>query len=103
MITSGARLRVAVHHSVHSGQRKWRHERQVRRFSRDAISRAVNDGAKLVRDALCLGERGQDLLKLVVNAVLTRLGDPKADFDDVIDESYDEDSDTVRASWNNWD
>ena len=60
-------------------------------FTREQLSRAVNDGAELVLDALLLGERDEDLITLVVNAALSKLDNPEVDLDAVIQDHYSED------------
>lgn len=68
-------------------------------YTRDRVSDAVNAGADIIRDALNLNDRDGDLLNLVVNAALTRLDQPDADFDDVVDANYTETPDQVRGWW----
>ncbi|MFE0024111.1 hypothetical protein [Amycolatopsis sp. NPDC059021] len=74
----------------------------VPHFTREQVSRAVNDGADLVTDDLPTSERDDDLINLVVNAALTRLDTPGADLDQVIIECYDTEPSEVRAWWSDW-
>lgn len=67
-------------------------------FTRDQVSRAVNDGADLVSDALSLGESETDLINLIVNAALSKLDNPDVDFDTMIEENFDSDPRT----WWDW-
>ena len=60
-------------------------------FTRDQISRAVNDGADLVSDTLSLGELETDLINLVVNAAMAKLDSPDIDFDTMVEENFDGD------------
>ncbi|MGK5496411.1 hypothetical protein [Streptomyces sp. URMC 125] len=71
-----------------------------RTYTRDEISRAVNEGADLVIDEIG-GERDADLINLVVNAIMTCLETPGADIDTVLEENY-EDPDDVRSWWGRW-
>ncbi|MCE7011717.1 hypothetical protein LWC34_54230 [Kibdelosporangium philippinense] len=45
-------------------------------FTREQVSRAVNDGADLVSDTLSIGELETDLINLVVNAALANWTTP---------------------------
>jgi hypothetical protein len=67
-------------------------------FTRDQVSRAVNDGADLVSEALSLGELETDLINLIVNAALSKLDNPDVDFDTMIEENFDGDPRT----WWDW-
>ncbi|MGW2864316.1 hypothetical protein [Streptomyces sp. NPDC001205] len=70
-------------------------------WTREDISKAVNNGADLVGDELG-SERDTDLLNMVVNAVLTLLENPHYTLDEVITECYDEDPEEVRSWWTGW-
>ncbi|OZM70738.1 hypothetical protein CFN78_24040 [Amycolatopsis antarctica] len=72
------------------------------RFTRDQVSRAVNDGADLVIDEVTTSDRDDDLINLVVNAALTRLNNPTADLEQVVTECYDTGPSDVRSWWSNW-
>ncbi|MFI1012601.1 hypothetical protein [Streptomyces sp. NPDC020965] len=66
-------------------------------FTREQVSRAVNRGVDAAaRTSGC--SRHQDLDNLVVNAALTLLDDPEADFASVVFDCYIESPETVR-SW----
>ncbi|AIG81312.1 Hypothetical protein AJAP_42725 (plasmid) [Amycolatopsis japonica] len=71
----------------------------TRRFTRKRIEKAVHGGRDLVDEELTLTDRDSDLLDLVVNAILTRLDDPKVDFDGVVEECYEATPKTVRSWW----
>jgi hypothetical protein len=59
------------------------------RFTRADVAVVVNAGVDMVVDELSQRERDTDLLNLVVNTVLTRLDNPEASLDDVIEKNYD--------------
>lgn len=67
-------------------------------FTREQVSRAVNDGADLVSDTLSLGELETDLINVVVNAALAKLDNPNVDFDTVVEENFDGDP----RGWWDW-
>ncbi|MFE5567037.1 hypothetical protein ACFQ68_18775 [Amycolatopsis japonica] len=77
-------------------------ESEMPPFTRDQVSRAVNDGADLVIDEVTTSDRDDDLINLVVNAALTRLDNPNADLDQVITECYDTAPSEVRSWWSDW-
>ncbi|WP_329289528.1 hypothetical protein [Streptomyces pseudovenezuelae] len=70
----------------------------VRAWSRAEVSQALNDGADVISDQLG-GETEHDYGNLVVNAALTRLEDPDATFEDVVERNYDESPAQVREWW----
>jgi hypothetical protein len=65
-------------------------------YTRDQVSRAVNDGTDLVME-LGDGERDSDLLNLAANAALTLLDNPAATLDDVILANYQ--ADDIAIDW----
>ncbi|WP_125738137.1 hypothetical protein [Amycolatopsis sp. WAC 04197] len=69
------------------------------RFTREQVKQAVNDGRDLVDRELRLADSDDDLLDLVVNAILTRLDNPEVDFDGVVEECYLASPATVRSWW----
>ncbi|MCG8926635.1 hypothetical protein [Lentzea sp. CC55] len=71
-------------------------------YTLDQVRDAVNNGSDLVRTALDLGDRDDDLLNLVVNAVMSVLEDPNTDLDSAIEENYQLDPSVVLSWWNNW-
>ncbi|EHR52353.1 hypothetical protein SacmaDRAFT_4160 [Saccharomonospora marina XMU15] len=77
-------------------------DQEMPHFTRDQVSRAVNDGADLVIDEVATRDRDDDLINLVVNAALTRLDNPTADLDQVITECYDTEPSEVRSWWSDW-
>jgi hypothetical protein len=68
-------------------------------YTRNRVSESVNAGADIIRDALSLGDRDGALINLVVNAALTCLDEPDADFDDVVNANHAESPDQVRDWW----
>lgn len=62
-------------------------------FTRDQVLKAVNAAADMVSSELELGDRENELLNLMVNAVMTVLAAPNADLSDVVSECYDDDDD----------
>ncbi|MCX2949923.1 hypothetical protein [Lentzea sp. NEAU-D7] len=71
-------------------------------YTRDQVLAAVNNGSDLVRTALELGDRDDDLLNLVVNTVMSVLDDPETDLDSAIRENYETDPSEVLSWWTNW-
>lgn len=73
-------------------------------YTREQISRAVNDGADLVLQELAGdGERDTDLINMVVNSVLELLDHPEGmDLDEVIRRNYETSPEEVRSWWSNW-
>ncbi|MFE3579316.1 hypothetical protein [Streptomyces vinaceus] len=71
-------------------------------WTREDISSAVNAGVDLVADELTGSERDQDLMNMVVNAVMHILENPNASLDDVIRENYEEEPEGVRSWWSGW-
>lgn len=69
-----------------------------KRFTRNRVCRAVNDGADLVSDSLSLGGLETDLLNVMVNAVIAKLDDPDVDFDTMIEENFEGDP----RDWWDW-
>jgi hypothetical protein len=67
-------------------------------FTREQVSRAVNDGADLVSDTLSLGDLETDLINLVVNAALAKLDNPNIDFDALVEENFEGDP----RDWWDW-
>jgi len=63
------------------------------------ITAAINGGADLITDTLNLGDRDLDLVGLVANAILTRLENPAASFQDVVKASYSVTPDEIRNEW----
>ncbi|QLE71132.1 hypothetical protein FGW37_05505 [Streptomyces rectiverticillatus] len=72
------------------------------KYTRDAVSTAVNAAADMVRDELSAGERDIDLINMIVNATLTLLDRPNVSLDGVIGENYDTSPEEVRSWWNSW-
>lgn len=68
-------------------------------YTRDQVAAAVNAGADCIRDALDVGDRDTDLINLVVNAALTFLDQPEADFDAVVGANYEASAREVRGWW----
>ncbi|WP_158754255.1 hypothetical protein [Streptomyces sp. NRRL F-2580] len=71
-------------------------------WTREDISTAVNAGVDLVAEELAGSERDQDLMNMVVNAVLHVLENPNASLDEVIRENYEEEPEEVRSWWSGW-
>jgi hypothetical protein len=69
------------------------------RYDHDHVTKAINEGADVIRDALDLGERDNDLLNLVINAAVTCMERPGSTFDDVVTANYAETPDEVRTWW----
>ncbi|MFD9563365.1 hypothetical protein [Streptomyces sp. NPDC059994] len=71
-------------------------------WTREDISSAVNAGVDLVAEELAGSERDQDLMNMVVNAVMHILENPNTSLDEVIRENYEEDPEEVRSWWSGW-
>ena len=71
-------------------------------YTREQVLDAVNGGSDLVRTALDLGDRDDDLLNLVVNAVMSVLDNPETDLDSAIRENYQTEPSAVLSWWSNW-
>ncbi|WP_424214759.1 hypothetical protein ACN20G_23325 [Streptomyces sp. BI20] len=63
------------------------------------VSKAVNAGADLVLDELDGSEHNDDLVSLVVNAIMARLDNPEISFDEMIRQNYGEEPEEVRGWW----
>lgn len=72
------------------------------RYARSDVSAAVNAAADLIENELDLGERDHDLLDLVVKAVRACLDDRGVSFDQMVEDNYDHEPDTVRGWWSAW-
>ncbi|MFJ7205594.1 hypothetical protein ACIQWR_18905 [Streptomyces sp. NPDC098789] len=85
----------------HAGTFRAGVHREVYVWTREDIATAVNAGADLVTAELG-SERDQDLMNMVVNAVLHILENPNASLDEVIRENYEEEPEEVRSWWSGW-
>ncbi|MFZ3557141.1 hypothetical protein [Streptomyces sp. BH055] len=74
-----------------------RDDDEVPLFTRDQVSQAVNNGVDLASERQ-RHEVADDLDNFLVNAALTLLDEPDADFAQIVEDSYGEDPSTVR-SW----
>lgn len=75
-----------------------------RKFRAGEVQDIAASAGELVCDALDLGERDRDLIGIVVNAIRVRLGEPGADLDTVLKQSYPTFTPgEIRSWWSNWD
>lgn len=75
-----------------------------RQFRAADVEDIAASAGELVCDALDLGERDRDLIGIVVNAIRVRLGEPDADLDTVLEQSYPTFTpEEIRSWWTNWD
>ncbi|MFF3249710.1 hypothetical protein ACFYWP_01560 [Actinacidiphila glaucinigra] len=73
---------------------------EVKTYTREQISTALNAGADLAIDGLGLGEPYRDAINLAVNSQGHVLDNPDTDdIDEVISENYDASPEEVRGWW----
>lgn len=65
----------------------------------ERVTCAVNTGADAITAALDLSDRDTDVVNLIVNAIITCIDHPDANFDDIVTTNYSETPDQVRAWW----